>query len=241
MRSGAVPVAQRAADAFEDRHRFDRQHRLVHGPVDLGRSPAGKRPALGRRAVAVGVQHVDGQTRLAARGPAWRGRVWHFHPHLGQIPRPVQRELAAASVGGVVHLDHHVGQGGLAHDHVGAVGAVAFRVQVHGLIRLQDAPRSAALVLQPQVRGADGVDGRAPRQRDQRRHLGQALRRVLVVHADAFAHHGRLGGGVPVLDAALVIVYLVAGDVHRAAAGEVGGARHPRRAHAFLGRGRGRT
>ena len=224
MRAGAVPVAQRPADAFEDRHRLCRQRRLVHRPVNLRRRPAWKRPALGRLAVAAGDQYVDGHARLAARGPAWRARVRHLHPQLPQAPRLVHRELASARVGRLVHLDHHVRQDVLTHHHDVAGGAVPPRIQVHGLIRLHDAPRLAVLVPQQEVRRAEGLDGRAARQSDQRRHLREPLRRMLVIEADGLAHHRGLGGGVPDLDAALVVVDLLAGDMHRHAAREILGA-----------------
>ena len=246
-RAGAVAVAQPPANAFQHRHRLRRQHRLVHRPVDLGRRPAWKRPALGRRAVAaVGVQHVDGQPRLAVRGPARRAHVGHLDPDLGQLPRLVHCELAAPHVGRVVHLDRHVRQYVLAHDDGGAVGPAPFRMKIDGLVRLHDPPPRAVLVPQQQVGRADDGDVRAPRHRDQGRHLGQALRGLLVVEAGRLADHGGLGGGVPDLDAAVVVVELLAGDVHGAAAGEFVGVQrrhdvvHRRRSGRGAGRRRGR-
>ena len=217
----ALPVAQRPADPLQYRDGCRREGRLVHGAVDLRRLPAGKRPALVRRAVAVRFQDVDRQPSRAVRRPTLRWRLGHVHPHLAQAPRLVQGELAASRVGRVIHFQDHVGKHVLAHDHGGAAGDVATRVQVHRLIRLQDAPPLAAFVSQQQVRGAERLDRRAACDRDERRHLRQALRWVLMVDGGRLAHHGGLGVGIPEFDAALVVRDGVAGDVYRTATREL--------------------
>ena len=94
-------------------------------------------------------------------------------------------------------------------------------MQVHGLVRLQDAPPLAPLVAQQHVRGPEHLDRGAAGHRDQRRQLREALRRVLVIRGGRLADHRRLGGGVPVLDAALMVRDGLARDAHRPAAREL--------------------
>ena len=73
---------------------------------------------------------------------------------------------------------------------------------------------------------------------NQGRHLGQAVRGLLVVEAGRLAHHGRPSGRVPDFDAAVVVVELLGGHADGAAAGEVVGVE--RRQHVVHGRRRGR-
>ena len=78
-------------------------------------------------------------------------------------------------------------------------------MQVDGLVGLQDAQPVTAGIAQQEVCGAESGDGRAAQVRDGPEQPRQYLTRLFVVHADGIAHHGGLGSGIPVLDAALVV------------------------------------
>ena len=163
---------------------------------------------------------MNRQAGAPARGPARRGLFGHLDPHLREAPRLVQGQLAAAHVGGVIHLQHHVRQGVATHFDPGTLGPRRAWVQIHGLVRLQDAPPGSVSVAQQEVGCTDCVDRRAAHQGDPCRQAAEALPRQFVVDADRLAHHGDLGSGVPVLDAALVVGDLGARYAHRPAAGE---------------------
>ena len=135
-------------------------------------------------------------------------------------PLLVERQLAAADVGGEVHLQHDVRQA-LGHLHGGAGGPVPPRMDVDGLVGLHDAGALAVGAAQQQVRGAEGGYRGAAHGGDEGDEGRQPSGRPLVVGGGGFGDVGGLAPGVPELDAPLVAADLAAADAHRAAAGEV--------------------
>ena len=219
--SGPVPAAAPSARPTRSstaRGRL-RQRRLVQGRVNLGRRPARQGDARRHRPIAVRIPTVNGQARPAPGRAALR----HLDPHLGKAPRLVQAQLAAAHVGGVVHLEHHVRQVVRPHLDGGAPRPRLHRVEPDHLVRLHDALPLAPRVAQQQVRRAEGQDGRPPDRRDARQQPDELLAGARVIDGRRLARHpGRLGRGVPVLEAALVVVDGGAGDAHGTAARELG-------------------
>ena len=183
VRPGPLAGAEREADALEDRVGLCRSGRLVEGGVNVLRVPAGKGPALGGDLVgAVLRQQMYRQPRPAAPCPAPRAALRNLHPHLREAPRFVEPELAPAHVRGVVHLEHHVGEVVLSDHHRRESGQDrAFRVQVDGLVRLQDAARPAVLAAEPQVHRPEALDGRAAHRGDPVHERRQGLDRLFVV------------------------------------------------------------
>ena len=107
---GAVAGAEGAGDAIEDAIRSGRGRRLVQRGVDRGRRPSGEAGAGGGGPVAAAGEPLDGQPGRPPRRARRRRDIGHVDPHLGESPRGVQRKLAAADVGRVVDLEHHVRQ-----------------------------------------------------------------------------------------------------------------------------------
>ena len=146
--------------------------------------------------------------------------VRYLDPHLGKAPGVVQSQLAAAHVGGIVHLQHHVRQ--LVHAHLECIAPRPRRAQKQDLVGLHDALPLAAGIAQQQVGAPRRLNRRAPSRGDLRGQRGEAMDGVLVVVAVRFAHHRDLGGGIPVLQADLAVGDLLASYTHRTAAGKLG-------------------
>ena len=220
VRTGPRSGTQRSAHALEHRARRLRKRRLVQRRVDLRRRPARQREARRHRPIALRTQTVNRQARPALRRTALR----HLDPHLGEAPRLVEAQLAATHVGGVVHLQQHVRQVVRPHFDGCTPRPRLHRVEIDHLVRLQDAPPLAPVVAQQQVCRAERQDGRPPDRGHPRQQPGELLARPLVVDGGRLARHPRrLGRGIPVLDATLVVADGVAGDADGAAAGELGG------------------
>ena len=105
----------------------------------------------------------------------------------------------------MIHLQHHIRKIVLADHHRCTPGQVAReRTQVHGLVRLHDAPGGAFRIPNEQVHRAQASDGRAAHRGDAFGEPSQPMRRTLVGGRGRLGHPGRRRLGVPELQAALV-------------------------------------
>ena len=190
--------------------------------MDFPRRPAGKGLAHQSLPIAaVRPQQMHHQPGGARLGASSRRFVGHFHPDFREAPLLVQAQLAAAHVGGVVHLQHHVRQAILVHLDGVAPALHLSRTQVEHLVGLQDALALARLVAQQQVHRAAGVDGRAPILGNAFGQPSEALRGDFVVVASRLAYHRDLGLGVPEFKAAVVVGNSAAGNPLRHAARKI--------------------
>ena len=146
----------------------------------------------------------------------------NLHPHFGEPPGFVEPELAGPHVRGVVDLQHHVREVVLADHHGGRSRQLRTpRSQVHGLIRLHDAPCFAVLVAQQQIHRAVALDRRPAHAGDPVRQCRQNLRGRLVVGAGRLAHPRGLGGGVPELQPPREVVDMLSRQAAGRAAGKL--------------------
>ena len=191
--------------------------------MDVLHPPAGEGAAFGGGLVGSVLQQVDRQLGNAALGPAGGVRVRHVHPKLREAPGLVDLQLAAAHVGGVVHLQHHVGKVVAAHQHGPGADQVGFlRVDVQGLVGLHEAHRLPIRALHHEHHGAVALDGRAAHRSDSGDEHSQALPRAFVGRHGAFAHHpSGLEFPVPDLQATLKLVVLLQRHRHGFAASEL--------------------
>ena len=203
--------------------RPSRELRLVQSVVDGHRLPAGKRSALLRFPIPATVQHVDRHPRRPPPRTAPRPSPRHLHPYLRKAPRLVHPQLPAPNVRGEIDLQDHVRKVVLP-DHDAAVLRQPGlpRIQVHALVGLEDLLPFAVFVPQFQVRRPVAPDARPARQRDVGAQLHDPLRRLLMADADGFAHPGRLGVAIPILQPPLPGVEVAARERDRPAAGKVG-------------------
>lgn len=146
----------------------------------------------------------------------------NLHPHFGEPPGFVEPELAAPYVRGVVDLQNHVRNVVLADHHGGRSRQLRTpRSQVHGLIRLHDAPRFAVLAAQQQVHRTVPIDRRPAHAGDPVRQRGQHLRGRLLVGAGRLVHPRGPGGGVPELQSSLEVADLLTCQAVGRAAGRL--------------------
>ena len=129
--------------------------------MDLPGRPGGERAALVGAAEPPLLQHVDRQSRPESPGAARRRQVGRVHPHLGESPGLVDRQLVAPDVGGVIHLEEHVRQG-VFPPHDGRVARQpGLAVQIDGLVGHQHLSRPSVPVALHQVDRAGAPDARA--------------------------------------------------------------------------------
>ena len=172
---------------------------------------------------------------LRAVAPA---RFRHFHPDLREPPGLVDGQLPPSHVRAVVDFQDDVGQGVGAACDLCAAGPCGGGADVDDLVRLEEALLAAVFALDDKVRGADHVDGRPAPHGDHLDAGGEPLPGVLVMGGGAFGQDRDLVARVPVLQTALVVVQLFAGDRLGAAAGELVGLRRRalvRRRRGWLG------
>ena len=191
--------------------------------MDLRGRPGGERAALAGCPEAAVVQHVDRQSRPQAPWPARRRRIGRVHPHLGEPPRFVHRQLVAPDVGGVIHLEEHVRQRVLPLHDGGVARRPDLPVQVDGLVRHQHLPRSAVPAPLHQIDGPGAPDARPALQGDAGQELVQKVRGNLVDGAGVAQNPRRPRLRQPVLDAPFVGHDVVPGrQGDGVAAGKVG-------------------
>ena len=182
---------------------------LVQRGVELRGRPGGERPALVRTPEAAAVQHVDRQIRPKAAGTVRRRLVGGVHPHLGEPPPFVHRQLVAPDVGGVIHLEDHVRQGVHPQHDGGVARPPDAPVQVDGLVGHQHLPRRAVLVPLHHVDGPGQQEARPALETHAGQQLAQQVGGSLVDGAGVAQDPRGPRLAQPVLDAPVVGPHVV--------------------------------
>ena len=222
VRAGAFGDPQRRSHAVKRLDRAMGHRGFVQGRVDLLRRPAGEGAAGRGLAEAASFEDVDRETGNPGPRAARRTLVRHVDPDLGEAPRLVERHLPAPGVGGVIDLQDDVREVAAVHVDLRLQFPRARRAEIDDLVRLQQRLCPVAAAEPHQVGGPEGLDRRSSRSGDQPGQARQPLRGLLVIRAGRLADDHRRGRlRLPVLQAALVVLDLLAGDVDSLAAGAV--------------------
>lgn len=144
-------------------------------------------------------------------------------PRLPESPTPRRSRASAADVRRVVHFEHDLRPLAAADVYVACPDVVLQRVQVENLVRLHQHLALAGRVVAHQVRGPEGLDRRTSGGRNSLRQPRKPLRGMFVEPGRRLAHDDRRSvRASQLLDPAVVVPDLFAGDALRPATGEVG-------------------
>ena len=222
VRPGAVPRRERRADPVQHPERPFRQLRLVQAGVDLGRRPARKRAARGRRLEGARHPPVDRQSRPPPARPA--------RPPPDPAPPPTPRgsptpRTAPAWPAARPSCDRPPAPrpGSRPPRPIIAFGPgrrARRGCTYTGLVSLQDTPRGAVLVALHQIHRPVAHDGRPAFGGNPVHQRRQPARRLLVIRGGRLGDPGYLGGRVPELQAAFPCVDLAPRHAPARAPGE---------------------